>query len=84
MNANRALPLLAVLLVSCAAPQLELKRAESVKAGQHLDSPLFDWRGDGVSGEVSIKISLSEQKAHIFRDGKEVGWTYVADRKSVV
>lgn len=79
MNATRiALALASVMLASCAAPQLEIKRAEAVKPGQHPDRLLFEWRGDGVAGPVSVTISLSEQKAHIFRGGKEVGWTYVA------
>lgn len=78
MNATRLLPLIAGLLASCAAPQLELKRAEEAKPGQHPDRTLFDWHGDDATGAVSIVISVREQKAHIFRGGKEVGWTYVA------
>ena len=71
----------AMLLCSCAAPQLEIKRAEVVKPGQHPSLPMFDWQGDQVTGPVSMTISLSEQKAHIFRGGKQVGWTYVATGK---
>jgi L,D-transpeptidase catalytic domain len=40
--------------------------------------PLFDWRGEGVNGPASVRINLSEQKAHIFKGGQDVGWTYVA------
>ncbi|MBX7211843.1 MAG: L,D-transpeptidase family protein [Verrucomicrobiaceae bacterium] len=83
MNVLRPLPWLATaLLASCAAPQIEVKRAEAVKPDQHPSRPLFDWHGDDVPGPVSINISLSEQKAHIFRDGREVAWTYVATGRS--
>lgn len=75
-------PILALLLSSCSSPQLEIRRAKAVKPGQHPDRPLFEWHGDGASGPVSISISLGEQKARIFRGGKQVGWTYVATGKS--
>jgi len=42
---------------------------------------MYDWHGDGVPGQPSIVIYLSEQKAHFYRDAKEVGWTYVATGK---
>ncbi len=31
------------------------------------------WRGDGVAGEPGITISLSQQKAYFYKDGKLVG-----------
>ncbi len=40
--------------------------------------PLYEWKGDEVAGSVSIRISISEQIAHIYKGGQEVGWTYVA------
>ena len=76
------LPCIAALLASCASPQFEVRRGEAVKPGQHPDRPLFEWHGDGVSGPVSISISLAEQKARIYRGGEQVGWTYVATGKS--
>ena len=40
--------------------------------------PLYEWHGDGVTGEKSVKIDIDQQKAFLYRDGKEVGWTTVA------
>ena len=42
---------------------------------------MYEWHGDGVKGQASIVLYLDEQKAHFYRDGKEVGWTYVASGK---
>lgn len=39
---------------------------------------LFEWNGDGVSGDPSIVIYLDKQKAEFYRGDKLVGWTYVA------
>lgn len=40
--------------------------------------PLHAWYGDGVAGAKSVKIDIDQQKAFLYRDGKEVGWTTVA------
>lgn len=40
--------------------------------------PLHAWYGDDVSGAKSVKIDIDQQKAFLYRDGKEVGWTTVA------
>lgn len=62
-----------VLLASC-----------SVYLPTHLSStqppspPLFEWHGDELAGPTSIKIRLDEQKAYIFRNGLEAGWTTLA------
>ncbi len=40
--------------------------------------PLYEWHGDGVEGAKSVKIDVDQQKAFLYRDGKEVGWTTVA------
>jgi L,D-transpeptidase catalytic domain len=40
--------------------------------------PLHEWFGDGVQGAKSVKIDIDQQKAILYRDGKEVGWTTVA------
>ena len=40
--------------------------------------PLFEWFGEGVEGAKSVKIDIDQQKAFLYRDGKEVGWTTVA------
>jgi len=42
---------------------------------------MYEWHGDGVKGQASVVIYLDEQKAHFYRDDKEVGWTYVATGK---
>jgi lipoprotein-anchoring transpeptidase ErfK/SrfK len=39
---------------------------------------LYEWWGDGVPGQPSIRINLATQKAQFFRGGKPVGWTIVA------
>ena len=72
----------AVLLASCASPQLEVRPAVRVKPGEHAELPLYDWQGDGVPGPVSIRISLAEQKAYIQKGGKPVGWTYIASGRA--
>lgn len=40
--------------------------------------PLYEWRGDGVEGAKSVKIDIDQQKAFLYRDGVEVGWTTIA------
>ena len=74
--ASLLLPTLGLVLCSCAAPRRP--PSETIAKAQPV---LFEWRGDEVSGPLSIVISLDEQKAHIFRGGREVGWTYVATGK---
>lgn len=40
--------------------------------------PLYEWNGEGVEGAKSVKIDIDQQKAFLYRDGEEVGWTTVA------
>ena len=40
--------------------------------------PLYEWYGDGVTGAKSVKIDIDQQKAFLYRDGNQVGWTTVA------
>ncbi len=40
--------------------------------------PLFDWMDETTTGRPAVKISLSEQKAYIYRGGKQVAWTMLA------
>lgn len=40
--------------------------------------PLYEWYGDGVEGAKSVTIDIDKQKAFLYRNGKEVGWTTVA------
>ncbi len=39
---------------------------------------LYRWYDDGGPGKVKIHISLSDQIAEFERDGREIGWCYVA------
>lgn len=40
--------------------------------------PLHEWYGDGIEGPKSVKIDIDQQKAILYRNGQEVGWTTVA------
>lgn len=42
------------------------------------NSPLYVWHGSGQPGPVRVTIDLSQQKAYVFRNSENVGWTYVA------
>lgn len=42
---------------------------------------LYKWWGDEMTGTPAVKISLNEQKAHIYRGGEEAGWTMLATGK---
>lgn len=66
---------IALLLTSCAAPPPPPPPppVEEKKSFQ-----LYHWEGDGVPGAARIVIYLDQQKAHFFRGGREVGWTFVA------
>ena len=40
---------------------------------------LYEWHGTSdASGPTKVSISLSEQKAYIYKGGEQAGWTYVA------
>lgn len=39
------------------------------------------WAGEGVTGEPSILISLTEQRAHFFKGRKEVGQAHISSGK---
>lgn len=45
-------------------------------------SPLYVWHGSGQPGPVRVTIDLSQQKAYVFRNSENVGWTYVATGRS--
>lgn len=76
--------IIALLLASCAHRAEEIRRAETAKPGDHPSLPLFEWHEapSAGSGPVSITISLAEQKARVYRGGKEIAWTYVATGRS--
>ncbi len=62
-------------LSSCAHKQQE---PEPPPEDPSKPKPLHEWYGDGVQGAKSVKIDVDQQKAFLYRDGKEVGWTTVA------
>jgi lipoprotein-anchoring transpeptidase ErfK/SrfK len=51
------------------------KKEEVIKEPEPI---LFEWNGEEATGPATVKISLAEQKARIYKKGQEVGWTYVA------
>jgi hypothetical protein len=42
---------------------------------------LHEWYDDGGPGKVTIRISLSDQIAEFQREGRDIGWCYVATGK---
>lgn len=54
------------------------EQAKAAAAAAPAAPKLFEWEGDNVPGTPTVKISLGEQKARIYKDGQPVGWTYVA------
>ncbi len=66
-------------LVSCSKPYYE-KGEELTEAKEPEKPPFqyFEWNGAGIPGPLKITIDLSEQKARFTKNGKNVGWTYVA------
>jgi len=53
-----------------------------VQPADSSSSPLYVWHGSGQPGPVRVTIDLSEQKAYIFRNSENVGWSYVATGRS--
>ena len=45
------------------------------------DRVLYQWHDDGGPGKVAVRISLTDQIAEFERDGREIGWCYVATGK---
>jgi hypothetical protein len=42
---------------------------------------MYQWHDDGGPGKVSVRISLADQIAEFQRDGRDIGWCYVATGK---
>ncbi|HEY2574508.1 MAG TPA: L,D-transpeptidase family protein [Verrucomicrobiaceae bacterium] len=63
----------AVLFSSCSTT-----RSNQTAQGKQAAAPLYKWWGDDLSGPVSIRINLNEQKGTIYRGGQEAGWTVLA------
>ncbi len=63
--------------------QAVVRRAIYVQPADASQSPLYVYSGVTTPGPVSaITIDLSDQKAYVFKNGQQVGWTYVATGKS--
>lgn len=82
----------ALLLCQCELPQfpypLFSSRTEVVRRPLLVMPPfasqpsMYVWHGGGTPGPLSVNIDLSEQKAYLFKNGQNVGWTYVATGRS--
>ena len=80
----------ALLLCQCELPQYPLFSARREMVRRPLlvmppfasQSPLYVWHGSGRPGPLSVNIDLSQQKAYLFKNGQNVGWTYVATGRS--
>ena len=78
---SSSLSLLALLVLPACSlfhPQEVVMKPGAPVPGPERNAPLFEWNGEGVSGPARVAIDLGEQKAHIYKGSKEVGWTYVA------
>ena len=79
-----------LLLCQCELPPLQLwsSRSEVVRRPLLVMAPfasqssMYVWHGGGTPGPLSVNIDLSEQKAYLFKNGQNVGWTYVATGRS--
>ncbi len=77
-------------LSQCTYPQMSLLSSRSQVARRPLlvmpatpaQRPLYVWHGAREPGPLTVNISLSQQKAYIFKSGQNVGWTYVATGRS--
>lgn len=67
--------LILTCLASCVGPPQPPPPATTVPSAP---PRLFEWNGDGVHGALSLTIDIDAQRATIYKDGKEVGWTMVA------
>ncbi|MCB1209213.1 MAG: L,D-transpeptidase [Verrucomicrobiales bacterium] len=78
---------LVMTLASCALTrpilrEITVRRAIMVKPAEGGEIPLYVWQGNRVPGQLSVRVDLSDQKAYIFKDRENVGWTYVATGRS--
>lgn len=80
----------ALLLCQCELPQMPLwtshrevvRRPLLVMPYSASQSAMYVWHGGNQQGPLSVNIDLSEQKAYLFKNGQNVGWTYVATGRS--
>ena len=79
--------ILGSVLTACQVPvsfvrQEVIRKPILVQPVNSSSSPLYVWHGSGQPGSVKVTIDLSEQKAYIFRNSENVGWSYVATGRS--
>ncbi len=79
--------ILGSVLTACQVPvsfvrQEVIRKPILVQPVNSSSSPLYVWHGRGEPGPVRVTIDLSEQKAYIFRNSENVGWSYVATGRS--
>ncbi len=91
MNAARftLAALTALTLSACELPiparfarQEVIRKPLLVQPINSSNSPLYVWHGSGQPGPVRVTIDLSEQRAYIFRNSENIGWSYVATGRS--
>lgn len=71
------------VLAACQMPasfarQEVIRRPLLIQPADSSSSPLYVWHGSGQPGPLQVTIDLSEQKAYIFRNQQNIGWSYVA------
>lgn len=71
------------ILSACQLPdafvrQEVIRKPLFVQPADSSSGPLYVWHGTGHPGPVRVTIDLSEQKAYIFRNSENIGWSYVA------
>lgn len=76
-----------VTLSACQLPvslvrQEVIRKPLLVQPADSSNSPLYVWHGAGQPGPVRVTIDLSQQRAYIFRNQENVGWSYVATGRS--
>ncbi len=78
----------ALCLSACQMPgslgsrEVVVRRALLVQPADSSSGPLYVWHGSGQPGPVRVMIDLSQQKAYVYRNAQNVGWTYVATGRS--
>lgn len=73
----------AALLSSCASSPTGSQGNPPVANAAPPQPKLYEWHGvTDASGPTKVSISLSEQKAYIYKGGEQAGWTYVASGRS--
>jgi L,D-transpeptidase catalytic domain len=65
-----------VLLLAWVSSSCRL--SEPVRMVRQSQKTLYQWHDDGGPGKVTVTISLPDQIAEFQRDGRDIGWCYVA------